>query len=193
MLEMDDAGWGSLVGPTIVGVRRVETNEFVWEELPMAAFQGSACAHKVYLDEAVEAAQRALARLNAQPGAEPIAVCQGYVLSRVRRQLTATGWDVRAVRIVGPLQEQVEAAFAVRLEEITGLALEAEVLAAPPRLFYACLKWLKGGDANACAAPPERAQWAKTGWRSYHNWVHLPYHEARQLSHQRRQARGQGR
>lgn len=194
MIQIDDAGWGSLLGSTIIGAYRVETAEFMWEELPIAAFQGTAFARKAYLEEAVLAARLALQRLAATPE-EKIECCSGYVLAAVRDDLHTQGYAVQVVRVVGPLQEKIEAAFRECLRRL-GFECTAEVQAAPGKLFYQALKWLKGGNVDACMAVAERERWAKTGWATYRIWVEHPYKLARWLAAQhkqeRRRHRGQG-
>lgn len=41
-IHLDDAVWGRLVGPVLVGAYRVETAEFACREVPAPLFQGPA-------------------------------------------------------------------------------------------------------------------------------------------------------
>ena len=51
MIQIDDAGWGSLVGGVVVGVYRTTTGEFTHGVVAPRFFQGAAFAGKEYLDQ----------------------------------------------------------------------------------------------------------------------------------------------
>ncbi len=168
-VQIDDAGWGSLVGSTVIGAYRTETGEFACVELPMACFRGAAFRRKAYLDAVVAAVRELVERLGVAKK-ETVQVCSGYVLERARQWLRGQGYHVEVGRITGPLQELVEAAFAQTLERI-GFHGPADAAPHPARAFFAALTWLKGGDPTATRARPERERWAKTGWPSYRAWI----------------------
>lgn len=175
-VQIDDAGWGSLVGSTVIGAYRVETGEFACVELPMAVFRGAAFRRKDYLDAVVAAVRELVERLGVAKK-EPVQICSGYVLERARQWLRDQGYPVEVGRIGGPLQELVEAAFARTLQRI-GFRLPDED-PHPGRAFFAALTWLKGGDPAATRALPERERWVKTGWSSYRAWIGRPRRGAR--------------
>ncbi len=171
-VQIDDAGWGSLVGSTVIGAYRTETGEFACVELPMACFRGAAFRRKAYLDAVVAAVRELVERLGVAKK-ETVQVCSGYVLERARQWLRGQGYHVEVGRITGPLQELVEAAFAQTLERI-GFHGPADAAPHPAQAFFAALRWLKGGDPAAARARPERERWAKTGWSSYRAWIGRP-------------------
>ena len=212
-IQLDDAGWGCLIGGVIVGAYRLETQEFACEEIPARFFQpplfgqrASACACTPacagthadrhadrYLDKAVEVAGRLLMdELGVQPG-EEIQVCSGYVLSNVGPWLAQAGLLGRKVKVEGPLQVLVETALQQSLAAL-GLDVSYDVLTRKQGLlFWKCLHWLKGGNINATRAVAERERHAKTGWASYGIWVGHPYAQAKQLAAQAKAARKQAR
>lgn len=170
MIQIDDAGWGSLIGPTVIGVYDTERGRFAFRALPMHVFQGEAFRNKAYLEAAKDAVREALAELGVELRGLRVEVCTGYVLSRVRSWLAAQGCSVHPVRIGEPLQTLVETAFLQLLQRIDYPA-RPEVMSDPKRSFYDALRWLKGGNPAALRVIPERERWAKTGWKSYRLWV----------------------
>ena len=187
-LQVDDAGWGSLIGPVLIGVYRVETAEFAYREIPVECFQGSAFARQEYLAAAVQAAQDAFVELRATPQ-EEVEACTGYVLQGVRDWLRREGYAVEETAIRGPLQILVEMALAQVLQQIGFLVDPAVLRENHGRAFFEALKWLKGGNLDATRALPGRERWAKTGWNSYRTWIDHPYEQARQLARQRKRPR----
>lgn len=49
MIQIDDAGWGSLLSGVIIASLRKETGEFAWREVPVEQFQGNNFEGRVYL------------------------------------------------------------------------------------------------------------------------------------------------
>jgi len=180
-IQIDDAGWGCLIGPVLIGAYRIETQEFAYGEIPVRFFQPPLFGQKAYLNKAAEVARQLLRRLKAGPK-EEIQICRGYVLDGVREWLAETGLPWRTVKVEGPLQVLVETALQQELAAL-GLRVSYEVLTQKQGLlFWLCLRWLKGGDIDATKAVPGREKHAKTGWASYHIWVRHPYAEARRLA-----------
>ncbi len=62
-VQIDDAGWGSLIGGVVVGVYRTSTGEFAHEVIAPRFFQGTAFADKEYLAEAARLARACFERL----------------------------------------------------------------------------------------------------------------------------------
>ena len=54
VIEVDDSGWGDLIGGTVIVLRRVETGENHWGEIPMELFQGDEFKYKAYLRSATQ-------------------------------------------------------------------------------------------------------------------------------------------
>lgn len=154
-IEIDDAGWGDLVGGCVIVARRIETGEHYASEIPVELFQGEVFKRKIYLDEAVRIVEEALTRLKPGMG-EEIRVCTGYILSKVRRYLASKGYRVKPAKIVGETQRLAEQMFLKSLKRI-GLKLDEEN---PKRRFHSLLEWVK-------ANPETRERYVKTGWRSW--------------------------
>jgi hypothetical protein len=180
-VQIDDAGWGCLLGGVIIGVYRVETGQYAWGEVPVESFQGAAFARKEYLGEAARLAARLFEELDVQAG-EPVEICSGYVLGGVREWLSASGYRWQQIKVEGPLQTLAETTLLQRLRQIGLDGLDYETLEKHGLLFWLCLRWLKGGDVDATRALPGRERHAKTGWASYGIWTTHPYEEAKRLA-----------
>jgi len=180
MIQIDDAGWGCLIGGVFIGVYRTETGEFRYGEIPVTCFQGTTFTQREYLDVGANIVQRLFTNL-AVSRSEPVEVCTGYVLGGIREWLTDKGYEWHPTKITNPLQVLVET---VLLQTLHGYGLrdvDYEILTQKQGLlFWKCLRWLKGGDIDATRALPEREALAKTGWASYRIWVENPYAVAKQ-------------
>ena len=53
MVQIDDAGSGSFVGGTCIGIYRPETNEYFFEIIPVELYNRENFKKKLYLDEVV--------------------------------------------------------------------------------------------------------------------------------------------
>jgi hypothetical protein len=193
-IQIDDAGWGSLVGGTVIGAYRTHTKEFTHGIIAPRFFQGNLFAQKAYLDEAARQAEACLAQLDARPK-ERVEICRGYVLTNVREWLRDQGFALDPTRITGALQDKVEHAFWEHLRDV-GFCVERDLYGDPARrglLWWQQVRWLKGGDADATRPVPERAATCKTGWASYKIWATHPYGEAKRLARQRRGKRRRAR
>ena len=177
-IQIDDAGWGSLVGGTIIGAYREETGEAAFAMIPVEMFQGEAFARKDYAAGAVAAAQAVLTELGHRHD-EPITICTGFVLDGIREYLEKTGYCWQSGKITGPLQELIETRFLEELQKIGVKGVNYETLTEKQGLFFwLCVKWLKNGNLNGKAAP-EKERLVKTGWGTYHIWSALPYDKAK--------------
>ncbi len=196
MIQINDAGWGCLVGGVAIGCYRVETGEFAVGLVAPTYFQDDDpqepdhYRRQDYLQAAAQVAAVCLAQLKAMP-AEPIAICSGYVLEGVRVWLTAHGYRWQAAKITGALQELVERAFQAHLAEL-GCHIGFDLLTDHSKsglCWWWQIAWLKSGNVNATAADPARARVCKTGWSTYRTWANHPYAEARVLVSRARHAR----
>jgi hypothetical protein len=210
MLQIDDAGWGCLVGGVVIGCYRMPPEpapgalqlggEFVSGVIAPSYFQNDAAeepnrySRRRYLDEAAQVAATCLARLKATP-AEEVAICSGHVLDGVRAWLSSQGYRWHTARITGALQEQAERAFQLHLAEL-GFNVGYDLLIdhdSAGLFWWRQIQWLKGGDVNALAPDPARAAVCKTGWAAYPTWACHPYHQARALAAQARRHNAQRR
>jgi hypothetical protein len=182
MIQIDDAGWGSLVGGVIIGACRAESpqTQHAFREVPVSYFQGEVFKVKTYLDIAAEAALALMQELQVDED-EPVKVCTGYVLQNVRLRLAAEGYQVAPAKIGEPLQTLIETELLNRVLAL-GVETDLETLTTKQGLyFWQCVNWLKGGDVNAQALP-DRAQHCKTGWDTYFIWAQYPWKEAKSLA-----------
>ena len=181
-IQIDDAGWGCLLGGVIIGVYREETQRFVYGEVPVRFFQPPLFGQKAYLDKATEVVSGLLVdQMVVQPG-EPVQICSGYVFTNVYRWLAEAGLSWSKVKVEGPLQVLVETTLQQRLAAL-GVEVSYEILTEKQGLlFWKCLRWLKGGYINARRVLPGREVQAKTGWSTYSIWAGNPYQRAKQLA-----------
>jgi hypothetical protein len=189
MLQIDDAGWGCLVGGVTIGCYRVETAEFVAGTVAPAFFQDDDpdepghFRYKDYLGAAAHVVEVCLTQLKATP-AEPVVICSGYVLDGVRARLTTQGYRWQTAKITGPLQELVECAFQAYLAGL-GFSVSCDLLTDHKKaglFWWRQIQWLKGGDVNATMPDSARAAVCKTGWSTYLTWASHSYAEARALA-----------
>ena len=180
MVKIDDAGWGCLVGGVLLGIYREETSEFAYRQIPVEVFQGPSFATREYCVAAYRITPDLLTAINVSKS-EPIFVCTGEVLSGVRRYLADHGYNWRAGKITGGLQEKIETTLLQNLKRLE-IKVDYETLTEKQGLlFWHCVRWLKGGNLNGKALP-ERAKLCKTGWKTFRLWADLPYNEARKAS-----------
>jgi hypothetical protein len=185
-IQLDDAGWGSLVGPVILGACRVESpmTQHAFREVSVAYFQGEAYAQKHYLHVAADLAVELMRELRVMPE-EEVHVCTGYVLEEVRARLICKGYQVIPGKIGEPLQTLIEQELLDRILAL-GVQTALETLTTKQGLyFWQCVNWLKAGDMSGKAIA-QRAQHCKTGWATYEIWANYPYQRAKVLARQHR-------
>lgn len=179
-IQIDDAGWGSLMGGVLIGACREELprTQHAFREVPAGAFQGSAFESKAYLHLAADAAMELLEELRV-PLDEPVRVCTGYVLRLVQPRLADNGYLSSPAKIGDPLQALIEREFLDRVLAL-GVETDFETMTEKQGLyFWQCVRWLKGGDVEAADVIAARAQHCKTGWSTYRIWAFNPYSEAK--------------
>ena len=182
MIEIDDSGWGCLVGGVFLGIYRKETEEYACREMPAGVFQNGNLALKAYRNIAYNITPELLNAIKVSRN-EPIMVCTGEVLKGMRQYLSEHGYNWRAGRITGGLQEKIETTLLKNLNRL-GIKVNYKTLTEKQGLlFWHCVRWLKGGDINGKALP-EREKMCKTDWKTFRVWADLPYNEARRASKQ---------
>ena len=122
-------------------------------EIPVEFFQENLFNEKRYLDKAVEIVLKGLDALSVG-SEEPMHVCTGYVLSRVRQVLKERGYRVVPSKIVGETQRMAEETF---LKSLRRIEVHGTPLDAGKRRFFSLLKWVQE-DLE------EREKFVKTGW-----------------------------
>ncbi len=151
-------------------------------------------ARRRYLAAAAEVVATCFARLNATP-AEPVQVGAGPALDGVRSWLTAGGYRWQTDRMARACRTQLAEAWQLHLAEL-GFSAGIDLLTNPERaglFWWRQVQWLKGGDVQAVAPDPVRANACKTGWAAYPTWAYHPYSQARALAAHARRQRAQGR
>lgn len=189
MIQIDDAGWGSLVGGVLIGACRAESpqTQHAFREVPVQFFQGKAFEKKLYLDAAANAAADLMEELRVSK-TEEVMLCTGHVLGAVRTRLTGEGYQVTLTKIGEPLQTLIEMELLNRVVAL-GVETSLEILTTKQGLyFWQCIRWLKGGDVDGTVIPVREGQ-CKTGWASYSTWAEHPYRIAKQKSAERKAER----
>jgi hypothetical protein len=156
VVEVDDSGWGDLVGGAVIVMRRVETNERYVGEVPVETFQGSVFKTKAYLLHVLRIVREGAEALSITKD-EPVHVCTGYILSEVRKALANEGYKVVPSRIIGITQEFAEEEYTKHLSRLgVGTPDQARKL----RGFDSFLAWvLRDVD--------KRERLVKTGWKAW--------------------------
>lgn len=137
-------------------MRRVETGEHYSGEVPLELFQGAVFKKKQYLDKALEIALEGIESLRISKG-EPIHVCSGYVLSRIRDELKEKGYKITSVKIAGTTQALAEREFK---RSLVRMGVGDEETISYMRSFDAFLNWVLENLE-------ERERFVKTGWSSW--------------------------
>jgi hypothetical protein len=156
VIEVDDSGWGDLLGGVVIVMRRKETNQVYVEDIPLELFQDPEFKYKSYLRYALIIVIKGISHLEVQKE-EPIHICSGYIFTKVREGLEELGFKVIKVKIEGPTQETAENEFLKHLEKLgVGKAPEIRTI----RSFTGFMNWLKEDLEN-------REKYVKTGWNSW--------------------------
>lgn len=158
MIQIDDAGSGSLVGGTVIGIIRTETLDYFYDVIPVELFKSPYFEEKKYKDYVIEIIEYGFKNLKVSKN-EDIFICQGYIFDKARIYLKEKGYKVFSTKISQPLQNIIEETF---LDYAIGLGIPLDYLQYTkyPFHFHRLLKWVLA-DFN------EREKLCKTGWRSY--------------------------
>jgi hypothetical protein len=149
-IQIDDAGYGSLVGPTFIGAYRKETGEFVYGEIGLEFFRGRTFRQGEYVREASRVIRSLLERLESPP-TEMLEVCTGNIFDDLE---TAVAHPIQRVKIEGPLQKAIEGVFT---HYLTNLGIPINGIKPSARHFRVCLDWVVEDY-------PAREKYVKTGW-----------------------------
>lgn len=164
MIQIDDAGSGSLVGGTCIGVLRKETGEYHYEIIPVNLFNEENFKNKIYIYYTTYIVKNAFKKL-AVDNTEKILVCQGYMFEDTRKFMKQYGYDYTDSKIEEPLQSLIEKTF----EDYTvslGLPREFISYTKYPFHFHRLLKWVYADYDN-------RIKLCKTGWKSWHKYSNI--------------------
>lgn len=165
MIEIDDAGSGSLIGGTGIGVFRRETQEYAFKMIPPEFFQEPCFSRKAYQQNAVSLVHSAFCRMKVSRD-EPIRVCRSYIFEGLHEWLELNGYNWSSVKIEGPLQIKVEESFSQYCIKL-GLPRDFVQHARYAFGFHRLLKWV-------FADFDSRVKFCKSGWKSWQKWSKAP-------------------
>jgi len=157
VIEVDDSGWGDLIGGAVIVMRRVETNEKYTGEIPPELFKAEEFKYKTYLRYATQIILEGLDSLSVEK-TEPIHICTGYIFEHAEDTLRELGYKVTEVKIEGKTQELAEKTF---IESLVNQGIGSFSEVASMRSFNGFLDWVKEDLEH-------RERYVKTGWK---NWV----------------------
>lgn len=164
MIQIDDAGSGSLIGGTIIGILRVETMDFYYDVIPVKFFTTPYFEEKQYADFCISIIEDSINNLNIVKD-ETIEICQGYIFDRARTYFKQKGYNIISTKIVEPLQSLIEETF---MDYVIGLGIPLDYLQYTkyPFHFHRLLKWV-------LADYPARKSLCKTGWKSWKKYNNI--------------------
>ncbi|MBD3207685.1 hypothetical protein GF319_15255 [Candidatus Bathyarchaeota archaeon] len=156
VVEVDDSGWGDLIGGVVIVMRRVETGEKYVDEIPLELFQGEEFKYQTYLRYTTQIILDGLDELEV-PITEPIHICTGYIFKKAKETLNELGYFVKEVKIMGRTQELAEEEFLKSLEKIgVGMVENLRDI----RSFNGFLNWVREDIEK-------RENYVKTGWKRW--------------------------
>lgn len=165
MVQIDDAGSGSLIGGTCIAALRCETGEYYYEIIPPILYNKKNFKNKSYLYYTTQIIKNALADLNVDKH-EGIEICQGYMFEDARKYLKNLNYKFKCTKILDPLQSLIEKTF----EEYSislGLPRDFIIYTKYPFHLKRLLKWVYADYDN-------RVKYCKTGWKSWDKYSSLP-------------------
>jgi hypothetical protein len=158
MIQIDDAGSGSFVGGTCIGVYRPETNEYYFDIIPVELYSNENFKKKLYLEEVVKIVEIAFNALQVDKN-EQIDVCRGYMFDTLKKWFKEKGYSWNSIQITGRLQEIVEQNFELYTIRL-GLPEMYIKFTKYPFHFHKLLRWV-------LADYDDRIGLCKTGWKSW--------------------------
>lgn len=164
MIQIDDAGSGSLIGGTIIGAMRLDTKEYYYKIIPLELYNHKNFKQKKYLDYVVEITINLFNLLNV-PKDEEILVCRGYMFDNLRKWLINNDFNFTNTKIKDPLQSKIEKSFE---EYSLSLGFPQEFISYTkyPFHFHRILKWVYADYDN-------RKKLCKIGWKSWQKYKNL--------------------
>ena len=161
LIQIDDAGSGSLIGGTLIGIMRVETMDYYSEIIPVKHFRSPSFQKKSYDNYSTKIIKKAFKELNVSKN-EPIEICQGYMFSSARKFLKESGYNFKSTKIDEPLQSTIEENFT---DYCVGLGVPLSYLdyTKYPFHFHRLLKWVFADFKT-------REKLCKTAWKSWEKY-----------------------
>lgn len=165
MILIDDAGSGSLIGGTCIGIYRVETNEFKYDIIPLELYNKENFHKKLYLNYVDTIISNLFMELRVSLE-EEIYVCKGYMFDALRKWLKKNGFNWYNAKIGEPLQNIIESTFEYYTVNL-GLPINFIKYTRYPFHFHKLLRWVYADYKN-------RSILCKTGWKSWKKFGNLP-------------------
>lgn len=166
MIQIDDAGSGSLIGGTIIGAMRTDTKEYYYKIIPLELYTINTFSEKKYLDYVINITKDLFKLLNVSHD-EEILVCRGYMFDKLRQWFKKNNYKFKSTKIGNPLQKVIENSF----EKYTiSLGFPENLISYTkyPFHFHRILKWVYADYDN-------RKKYCKTGWKSWQKYGNLEY------------------
>lgn len=160
MIQIDDAGSGSFVGGTCIGVYRPETNEYYFDIIPVELYNNKNFKTKAYLTAVIKIVSKAFINLNVCEN-EIIEVCRGYMFTKLKDWLNEKGYFWYGTQITGHFQEIVEKNFELYTIHL-GLLEEYIKYTKYPFHFHKLLRWVFADYEN-------RITLCKIGWKCWNS------------------------
>lgn len=172
MIQIDDAGSGSLLGGTIIGVLRVETDEFLYEVIPLDYYNEKNFTTKAYIYCVISIVKKIFKKINVTRN-EHLEICRGYMFDALALWLKDNGYSFVKTEIKDPLQTKIETAFE---EYAISLGLPKSFISYTkyPFHFHRILKWVYADHSN-------RQLLCKTGWKSWRKYGDLEVNYSKEL------------
>jgi hypothetical protein len=163
MIQIDDSGWGSLLGSVMIGMYDTQSRVFACGSIPIRYFQGTLYSKSKYREQATKVALKLIQKKFHLRG-QDIQICRGTCLDNIFDTILAcsSGYQFRSlvrVEIGDPLQKTLEAAFAKSLVKV---GVPQKSSGAHCLSFDEQLEWIKEDPSN-------RIKHVKTGWNSWKN------------------------
>jgi hypothetical protein len=164
MIQIDDAGSGSLIGGTCIGIYNTENNNYFFDIIPLCLYNEDNHNKKEYLDYVVSIVKDALKRFKVSKSTV-IQVCRGYMFDKLRLWLTNNNYNWESVQIAGALQDLVEDSFSQYAISL-GFPYQYIKYTKYPFHFHKILRWVYADFDN-------RSKLCKTGWNSWKKYGRL--------------------
>lgn len=161
MIQIDDAGSGSFVGGTCIGIYRPEENEYYFDIIPVELYDKDNFKKKFYIDEVVNIVKRAFENLGVSKS-EAIEVCRGYMFEKLKTWLTQNGYMWYSTQISGRAQDVIEKNFELYTVRL-GLFEPYINFTRFPFHFHKLLRWVFADFET-------RIKLCKVGWKSWEKY-----------------------
>ncbi|OLS13109.1 MAG: hypothetical protein RBG13Loki_3281 [Promethearchaeota archaeon CR_4] len=158
VIQIDDAGTGDIVGPAVIGFRRVETGEITFKEIGLQHFCEPLWSQKSPVAETRRYVQEMFVEWKIGKE-EQIQLCRGNVFDQTREWLKETGYTYSDALIEGPLQEAVEQWVVDKLRAL-GVDDPKLTTQSGKDRFFVLFRWVARN-------PTEREKYVKTGFKAW--------------------------